>query len=51
MCLLHAQDRGVADGSVFTGDHVFTLPYFAVCNAHFFAQIFEEKMRMRIIHG
>ena len=26
-------------------------PYFAVYNAHFFAQIFEGKIRMHIIHG
>ena len=27
------------------------LPYFAVYDEHFFAQIFEGKIKMRIIHG
>lgn len=27
------------------------LLYFAVHNTHFFVQIFEEKVKMRIIHG
>ena len=39
----------------FIGDSFFKkrfyLPYFAVYNVHFFAQIFEGKIRVRVIRG
>ena len=38
-------------GKIGAGLQLIQLLYFAVYNMHFFVQIFEGKVRMRIIHG